>query len=40
MTLDQVKPQLEAFLKNQKRQELTLAFVKTLRSKGKVDVKM
>lgn len=40
MTLDQVKPQLEAFLKNQKRQELTLAFVKTLRTKGKVDVKM
>ena len=40
MTLDQVKPQLEAFLKNQKRQELTLAFVKTLRGKGKVNVKI
>lgn len=40
MTLDQVKPQLEAFLKNQKRQDLTLAFVKSLRAKGKVDVKM
>jgi len=40
LALDQVKPQLEAFLKNQKRQELTLEFVKSLRSKGKVDVKM
>lgn len=40
VALDQVKPQLEAFLKNQKRQDLTLAFVKTLRGKGKVDVKM
>ena len=40
MTLEQVKPQLEAFLKNQKRQDLTLTFVKSLRSKGGVDVKM
>lgn len=40
LALDQIKPQLEAFLKNQRRQNLTQEFVKTLRSKGKVDVKM
>jgi peptidyl-prolyl cis-trans isomerase C len=40
LSLDQIKPQLEGFLKNQKRQDLTMAFVKGLRSKGKVDVKM
>jgi len=40
MALDQVRPQLETFLKNQQRQDLTLAFVKTLRDKGNVDVKM
>ncbi|MGE0394665.1 MAG: peptidylprolyl isomerase [Vicinamibacterales bacterium] len=40
MSLEQIKPQLESFLKNQKRQDLTMDFVKGLRSKGKVDVKM
>ncbi len=40
LSLDQIKPQLEGFLKNQKRQDLTMAFVKGLRSKGKVDIKM
>lgn len=38
LTLDEVKPQLEQFLKDKQRQEKTAAFVNSLKSKGKVQV--
>ena len=38
MTLDEVRPQLEEFLKQRQRQEKTTEFVKALRTKGKVEV--
>jgi peptidyl-prolyl cis-trans isomerase C len=36
--LDEVRPQLEEYLKNVARQEQTQAFIKTLTAKGKVDI--
>jgi peptidyl-prolyl cis-trans isomerase C len=36
--LDDVKPQLQQFLENQKRQEATQAFVESLKAKGKVEI--
>jgi peptidyl-prolyl cis-trans isomerase C len=36
--LDEVRPQLEEFLQNQNRQEQTEIFVKSLRSKGMVEI--
>jgi peptidyl-prolyl cis-trans isomerase C len=36
--LDEVKPQLEQYLMERNRQEQTDAFVKGLRSKGKVEI--
>ncbi len=38
LTLDEVRPRLEEFLKERQRQEKTNAFVTTLRGKGKVEV--
>ena len=36
--LDEVRPKVEEFLQNRNREEQTEAFVKSLRSKGKVDI--
>ena len=36
--LDEVRPQVEQFLQNRNREEQTEAFVKSLRSKGKVEI--
>ena len=36
--LEEVRPQLEQFLQNQNREEQTETFVKSLRSKGKVEI--
>jgi peptidyl-prolyl cis-trans isomerase C len=36
--LEEVRPQLEQYLQNQNREEQTEAFVKALRSKGKVEI--
>lgn len=36
--LDEVRPQVEQFLQNRNREEQTEAFVKALRSKGKVEI--
>ena len=38
LTLDEVRPQLEQFLKQRQREEKTLAFVKSLKTKGKVEI--
>lgn len=38
MTLDEVKPQLEDFLKQRQRQEITTAFINALKTKGKVEL--
>jgi peptidyl-prolyl cis-trans isomerase C len=36
--LDEVKPQIEAFLQNQQRQQKTEAFINSLKAKGKIEV--
>ncbi|MNC89000.1 putative parvulin-type peptidyl-prolyl cis-trans isomerase precursor [compost metagenome] len=36
--LDEVRPQVEQFLQNRNREEQTEAFVKSLRTKGKVEI--
>jgi peptidyl-prolyl cis-trans isomerase C len=36
--LDEVKPQIEQFLQNQRRQEKTEAFINSLKAKGKVEI--
>jgi peptidyl-prolyl cis-trans isomerase C len=36
--LDEVKPQIEQFLQNQRRQEKTEAFINSLKEKGKVEI--
>jgi len=38
LSLDEVRPQLEEFLKQQQRQEKTLNFVNGLKTKGKVEI--
>ena len=38
MPLDEVRPQLQEFLQNQKRQAATQAFVESLKTKGKIEV--
>jgi peptidyl-prolyl cis-trans isomerase C len=38
VSLDEVKPQLEEYLKQQQRQEKTRAFVDSLKNKGKVEI--
>ena len=38
--LDEVRPQVEQYLQNRNREEQTAAFVKSLRSKGKVEILM
>lgn len=38
LALDEVRPQLEQFLKERQRQEKTTAFMESLKSKGKIEI--
>ena len=38
VSIDDVRPQLEEFLKSRQRQEKTEAFVNSLKTKGKIEI--